>query len=74
MANGESCKHCGYQETDHDLKLAFKSSGKRCYRFVSVVRHKRGCPIIDCDGRSCEKMIRQQKLQEEMEVIHPRLF
>lgn len=69
MANGEDCKHCGYQETDHDLERAVKPNGRRCYRFVSVVRHKRGCPVIDsdmeCNGRHCNEMIRRKKLQEE---------
>jgi hypothetical protein len=78
MANGELCKHCGYQEADHDLKKARKENGKRCYRFESEFRHKRNCPVLDCDG-DCEKRIReekerQQSILDRMATDQPAIF
>lgn len=56
MANGEVCKYCGYQETDHDLGRAKLEGGHLCRGFVSTVKHKRGCPVLGCDG-NCTAMI-----------------
>jgi hypothetical protein len=52
MANGELCKICRHQETDHQY------SDNTCDLFVSEVRHLGDCPIIDCDG-DCEACIAQ---------------
>lgn len=66
MANGEVCKHCGYYETNHDpdtapgVRCAELPSGKRCYRFVSERKHKRGCPKVGCDG-NCDTTIAKAK-------------
>lgn len=60
MANGEECTHCGYQETDHDLKRAVKENGTLCHNFVSTFKHKRGCPVIGCEG-NCDQMIAESK-------------
>ena len=64
MANGELCKHCGRQETDHILGKAQKENGKKCRRFVSEFKHKRTCPVLDCSG-DCDARIRQQKAEDE---------
>lgn len=59
MANGERCKHCGWQETDHNLQI-----NGACKRFRSEVRHKPSCPVLGCDG-NCDETI---KLAEEPPV------
>ncbi len=51
MANGELCRHCGAQETDH--KYGYREN---CGDFDSVVVHNENCPILDCNG-DCEKTI-----------------
>jgi hypothetical protein len=64
MANSELCKHCGYQETPHDLGTAVLENGRRCTGFVSTVAHKSECPILDCNG-NCDQRIALQRRQEE---------
>ena len=52
MANGERCRHCGRQETDHEYL-----EGGTCIKgFASEFRHRKGCPVIDCDG-DCKSAI-----------------
>ncbi len=65
MANRERCKYCGYQETQHkpEIDEAIKPNGKRCGRFVSTFRHKRGCPKLGCDG-DCDVMIMRARAKE----------
>ena len=54
MANAEPCEKCGYQESRHDKGLYPKL--KTCDKFVSVVKHKPGCPVIGCE-EDCDKTI-----------------
>jgi len=73
MANGEVCKHCGCQETDHDpdmpdARRAKLENGNLCRRFVSTVHHKRGCPETGCNGKNCDAMITKKKYDD----AHPR--
>jgi hypothetical protein len=71
MANCEECKHCGYQETAHEphIARAIRPNGKRCYNFVSTFKHKRGCPVLDCNG-NCAATITRAKF--ELEAAHHR--
>lgn len=62
MANGELCRHCGQQETDHE-----SPDEKICpLGFVSEVVHDPTCPILDCNG-NCSETIRSAKRTEEQQ-------
>jgi hypothetical protein len=61
LANSEICKYCGWQETAHDLGHAKLENGRECLGFVSTFKHKRGCPVLDCNG-NCAATIKAQEL------------
>lgn len=67
MANGETCKHCGYQETTHILGTAVTEDGTRCFEFESTFLHKQDCPVLDCNG-NCDERIAVEKWQEELRI------
>ena len=54
MANGELCRKCQKQETDHELYPE-----ETCETFISEVRHKRNCPVLDCHG-DCDAAIAER--------------
>ncbi len=56
MANGEVCKHCGFQESSHALGDALLKTGEPCPKFVSEVEHKENCPVLGCNG-NCDETI-----------------
>jgi len=45
MANGELCKICSEQETEHELEAA-----TTCRSFVSEVTHDPDCPVLGCNS------------------------
>lgn len=47
MANNEPCKHCGYNESEHDDADLCPEA---CDCFESIVEHLPGCPEIGCNG------------------------
>ena len=62
MANGERCRHCGQQETDHEYP-----DEKTCsLGFESEFKHKPNCPVIGCNG-DCSLAIREAKRAEELQ-------
>lgn len=62
MANGERCRHCGQQESEHDFV-----DRKICtLGFESEFEHKPECPVLGCDG-DCEKTIKAAERDEEIE-------
>lgn len=61
MANGERCRHCGQQESDHEFP-----DEKTCsLGFKSEFEHKSRCPVLGCDG-DCAQTIREAKRVEEL--------
>jgi hypothetical protein len=64
MANGEVCKHCNYQETDHNLGKARAENDEPCTDFESTFEHKPECSVLGCNG-NCDAMIARQRREEE---------
>jgi hypothetical protein len=64
MANGELCRTCGWQETPH----LFPEYGDEttCSEFISMVVHKKDCPVLDCNG-NCAVSITRQNWQAKCE-------
>ena len=54
MANGELCRHCGFQETDH---IYYDDT---CNKFETEFDHHEDCPELGCDG-ICEETIRKKR-------------
>jgi hypothetical protein len=74
VANGELCKKCGFQQADHEEAaerlIEVKGTVRRerpCgfWTFVSEFRHRRGCPVLDCDG-DCKSTIAGLKWADEV--------
>lgn len=66
MANGELCRYCRKQETEHVLGEAFlEENGTPCPEFVSEVEHKENCPILGCDG-NCDATIQRERENLEL--------
>lgn len=62
MANGERCRYCGQQETNHE----FPDQNTCSLGFESEVRHEPECQILGCDG-NCSQTIREAKRAEEIQ-------
>jgi hypothetical protein len=60
MANGELCRVCGYQETEHDHPEYVSEHAKKkpCGHFRSEIKHWKRCPVIDCNG-DCRSTIQR---------------
>ena len=54
MANGERCKTCRKNETEHEV-----SPDETCGLFESEVTHKQDCPILECNG-DCDATIAER--------------
>ena len=75
MANGESCRHCGSQESIHDFGEATLPNGDPCAGFEGEIRHAEGCPVFGCSG-NCANTIAETEAEEaasvrRMERLHP---
>ena len=62
MANGECCRKCGFQESTHNCEPELT-----CGSFISEVKHKKDCPVIECNG-NCEEAIAQARKISEEEI------
>ena len=71
MPNGETCKHCGEEESGHVLGYALLSNDEPCEKFESTTLHMKECPVLGCLG-NCAETIAKRASEHEVLIAQAR--
>lgn len=64
MAHGISCKHCGWQEVDHNYRSDFKSAGSKTVGFEYSLKK---CPGYESGDPDTEARLNAEGAARERE-------